>query len=413
MVNPLIYLPFIARWRRHNTNEGVPMSLGRMHSGARRLAIGVALFALALAVSVRAAQLATIPSQLEVSYSTSDPSHGEAGSTSTESLAAQAAAGDQASDSATATSPAVPASPESSAASKSNASVTKTSSKSTTMEVAKPVGQTTLVEPVLKPNPMVSNGPNSHSAASAVAKMTETKPSPGKVNASSLADSMDVPPMPPEAAASKDVANDAAKAMADKPAFDDTAARAKDAAASVGNTQPLSTGARQPVAYLSPTDQYLVQPGDILQITVWKEEDLQREVLVRPDGGLSFPLAGDIVAAGRTVEQIQKDLSTRIENYIPEPVVTVAVKQVVGNRVYVVGRVNKPGEIIMGHELTVMQALSLAGGVTPFASLNSVHVLRRENGIERSIPFRYGDVEKGRNLSQNIPLQNGDVVVVP
>lgn len=170
---------------------------------------------------------------------------------------------------------------------------------------------------------------------------------------------------------------------------------------------------RAPVAYVLPGPRYQVQPGDILQITVWKEEDLQREVLVRPDGGISFPLAGDVQAAGRTVDQVQEELAAKIESYIPEPVVTVAVKQVVGNRVYVVGRVNKPGEIIMGHELTVMQALSLAGGVTPFAALNRVHVLRRENGVERSIPFRYGDVEKGRSLSQNIVLRNGDVVVVP
>lgn len=170
---------------------------------------------------------------------------------------------------------------------------------------------------------------------------------------------------------------------------------------------------RAPVAYVLPGPRYQVQPGDILQVTVWKEEDLQREVLVRPDGGISFPLAGDVQAAGRTVDQVQEELAAKIESYIPEPVVTVAVKQVVGNRVYVVGRVNKPGEIIMGHELTVMQALSLAGGVTPFAALNRVHVLRRDNGVERSIPFRYGDVEKGRGLSQNIVLQNGDVVVVP
>jgi polysaccharide export outer membrane protein len=170
---------------------------------------------------------------------------------------------------------------------------------------------------------------------------------------------------------------------------------------------------RAPIAYLPPGARYQVQPGDILQITVWKEEDLQREVLVRPDGGISFPLAGDVAAAGRTVDQVQEELAAKIESYIPEPVVTVAVKQVVGNRVYVVGRVNKPGEIIMGHELTVMQALSLAGGVTPFAALNRVHVLRRDQGVERSIPFRYGDVEKGRGLSQNIVLQNGDVVVVP
>jgi len=167
-------------------------------------------------------------------------------------------------------------------------------------------------------------------------------------------------------------------------------------------------------ALLAPVgDQYVVQPGDVLAVSVWKEADLQREVLVRPDGGISFPLAGDVPAAGHSVQQIQQQLAARISKYIPEPVVTVAVQQVVGNRVYVVGRVNKPGEIIMTHDLNVIQALSLAGGVTPFASINSIRVLRRSGEQQTTIPFRYGDMKKGVNLQQNIALQNGDVVVVP
>lgn len=179
--------------------------------------------------------------------------------------------------------------------------------------------------------------------------------------------------------------------------------------------EPSVAAAPAPTAaLLAPVgDQYIVQSGDVLTVSVWKEADLQREVLVRPDGGISFPLAGDVPAAGHSVQQIEQQLTARISKYIPEPVVTVAVQQVIGNRVYVVGRVNKPGEIIMTHDLDVIQALSLAGGVTPFASINNIRVLRRSGEQQTTIPFRYGDMKKGVNLQQNIALQNGDVVVVP
>ena len=158
---------------------------------------------------------------------------------------------------------------------------------------------------------------------------------------------------------------------------------------------------------------YLVQPGDILQISVWKEKDLEREVLVRPDGGLSFPLAGEIKATGLTMEALRKEIEMRLTRYIPSPVVTVAVKQAAGSKIYVVGRVARPGEYIATRYLDVMQALSLAGGTTPFASENSIKILRRVNGVETAIPFKYGQVEGGRKLKQNIILQSGDVVVVP
>jgi polysaccharide export outer membrane protein len=158
---------------------------------------------------------------------------------------------------------------------------------------------------------------------------------------------------------------------------------------------------------------YRVQPGDVLFISVWKETDLQLQVLVRPDGGLSFPLAGDVSASGLTVEALGEEIAKRLRKYIPEAVVTVAVKELGGNRIYVIGKVNRPGEYPFSRPLDVMQALSLAGGATPFASLNDVRVLRRENGRQTSIPFHYGDVERGRNLEQNIELRTGDTVVVP
>jgi polysaccharide export outer membrane protein len=164
---------------------------------------------------------------------------------------------------------------------------------------------------------------------------------------------------------------------------------------------------------LIPGADYLIQPGDLLQISVWKEPDLTREVLVRPDGGLSFPLAGDVQAAGNSVPDLEKELTKRIQKYIPEAVVTVAIRQALGYRFYVVGRVNRPGEFNSVRPIDVMQALALAGGTTSFAAVNDIKVLRRENGVESSIPFRYGRVQKGKSLKENIILKSGDIVVVP
>ncbi len=158
---------------------------------------------------------------------------------------------------------------------------------------------------------------------------------------------------------------------------------------------------------------YLIQPGDILTIAVWKEKDLEADVLVLPDGTLSFPLVGDIQAAGRTVPQIRQEVVARLAKYMPNPVVTVAVKQIQGNVIYVIGDVNKPGAFVANSYLDVMQALSLAGGMTPFAADNSIKILRRVNGRETAIRFKYGQVEDGEHLAQDIILQAGDVVVVP
>jgi polysaccharide biosynthesis/export protein len=166
-------------------------------------------------------------------------------------------------------------------------------------------------------------------------------------------------------------------------------------------------------AALAQDAEYTVKPGDILAIAVWKEPDLQGPVLVRPDGAFSFPLAGQVDARGKTVMQLQQTVTDRLKKFISDPVVTVSIQQVNGNKVYVIGQVNKPGEFIVNPRVDVMQALSMAGGTTPFAALGDITILRREGGVQRSLPFRYNDVIKGRNLDQNIQLQAGDVVVVP
>ena len=162
------------------------------------------------------------------------------------------------------------------------------------------------------------------------------------------------------------------------------------------------------------TSHYVIQPGDVLEISVWKEKDLQKEIMVRPDGGLNFPLAGYIQASGKTLEQLQKELTTKLVKYVPDPVVTVSVRQSLGNKIYVVGKVNKPGDFIAIRNVDVMQALSIAGGPTPFAAVNKIKILRRgENGEMKAIPFKYSRVEKGEDLEQNIILQGGDIIVVP
>jgi len=158
---------------------------------------------------------------------------------------------------------------------------------------------------------------------------------------------------------------------------------------------------------------YLISPADELDISVWKEVDLQKQVLVRPDGKLSFPLVGHIQAAGKTPEEVEQKITERLKKYIPNPVVTVTLIKVAGNKIYVIGKVDKPGEYNVGGYVNVMQAISLAGGLTTYASTNNIKILRLENGKQIALPFKYSQVEDGDNLEQNIQLKTGDVVIVP
>jgi polysaccharide export outer membrane protein len=158
---------------------------------------------------------------------------------------------------------------------------------------------------------------------------------------------------------------------------------------------------------------YRLGPEDVLKISVWKDESLSKEVLVRPDGIISFPLIGEILAKGKTIDELQKEVTQRIAPFIPEPSVTVEMVKVNYYKIYVIGRVNRSGEFLVGHPPDVLQALSLAGGVTPFASENGIKIFRRTKGNEEIFPFRFGDVKSGKYLEQNILLMPGDEVVVP
>ena len=168
-------------------------------------------------------------------------------------------------------------------------------------------------------------------------------------------------------------------------------------------------------AFASPHEQpYTVKPGDTRLVSVWKEPELQRPVLVEPDGTFSFPLCGQIEAHDKTVGQLQQEISQHLARFITDPVVTVSLQKISGNRVYVIGQVTKPGSFIVNPRVDVMQAISMAGGTTPFASLGNIKIIRRtNNGSQEALPFNYNDVIHGNDLSQNITLQAGDVVVVP
>jgi polysaccharide export outer membrane protein len=160
---------------------------------------------------------------------------------------------------------------------------------------------------------------------------------------------------------------------------------------------------------------YQVNPGDVLDVSVWGEENLQRQVLVLPDGMITFPLAGELEAAGRTTRELEATIAEQLERYIPDALVTVAVANAAGNKIYVLGEVNRPGEFPITRPLDVMQALTLAGGLTAYASQNKIKVLRREGTDEEQVvyPFRYGDVKDGDSMETNIRLRAGDVIIVP
>ncbi len=158
---------------------------------------------------------------------------------------------------------------------------------------------------------------------------------------------------------------------------------------------------------------YAIRPGDLVQITVWKEEEMDRELLVLPDGTVDFPLVGSLPIGGLTPAKAQDVIKAKLKDMIPAASVTVVVREPRGNSVSVLGQVTRPGDIIMTRSLSVMQALSQAGGLTTYADDNDIVILRKVDGKEVSIPFDYSDVSAGQQLETNIALEPGDVIVVP
>lgn len=158
---------------------------------------------------------------------------------------------------------------------------------------------------------------------------------------------------------------------------------------------------------------YIIGPGDILSISVWKEEGMQQEVLVRPDGGITYPLVGEVQAGGLSAKDLSAALVKKLKRYIPNPNVTVSVIKSNSNKVYVIGKVNRPGEFIATGYMDVLQALTMAGGLTPYADSDDIKIIRRTEEGSMMKRFDYDEVISGDRLDMNIILKAGDTVVVP
>ena len=167
-----------------------------------------------------------------------------------------------------------------------------------------------------------------------------------------------------------------------------------------------------------PPNEFLIGPEDVLIVTVWRNQELSKEVIVRPDGKISLPLLGDVVASGLTAQALSKHVADGLAEFMSTPTVSVQVKEINSYHVFVVGEVTKPGKYVLKSFASVVQGISYAGGFTTFASRNNVHVLRMvKNGQGETkqvmIHVPYQDIVQGKNLEANFILKAGDVIVVP
>lgn len=158
---------------------------------------------------------------------------------------------------------------------------------------------------------------------------------------------------------------------------------------------------------------YVIGPGDVIDISVWKEAALTKLVIVLPDGNISFPLIGEIRAEGLTIDQLKQKLEDKIRRFVPQPNLSVAIHEVNSLQIYVIGKVNNPGRYVIKATINVLQALAIAGGLNPFAKKNKIKIFRETQEGTQIFEFRYGDVTEGKHLIQNIRLVRGDVIVVP
>lgn len=158
---------------------------------------------------------------------------------------------------------------------------------------------------------------------------------------------------------------------------------------------------------------YFVAPGDVLKILIWKEPELSTEAFVRLDGRITVPLLGDLMAAGRTPDDLASEIQTKLGRFLEVPQVTLSVSQAISARFYVLGEVAHPGAFPLPSRISVVQALALAGGFREFAKKESIRILRHRGGEQTAIPFNYKEVEAGLRLEQNIFLEAGDTILVP
>ncbi|PYU28462.1 MAG: sugar transporter [Acidobacteria bacterium] len=177
------------------------------------------------------------------------------------------------------------------------------------------------------------------------------------------------------------------------------------------NDAPATSGAVKKPATADPN--YVIGSEDVLDVSVWKEPDLSRTVPVRPDGKISLPLLNDVQAAGLTPLQLAAAITTSLNKFVTNPQVTVIISQINSQRFYLLGEVTRPGAYSLIPGMTVLQALSNAGGFTPYANSKKIYLLREENGKQQKLSFNYKDVIAGKRTEQNIVLKTGDTIIVP
>ncbi len=163
----------------------------------------------------------------------------------------------------------------------------------------------------------------------------------------------------------------------------------------------------------TPAKPYIIGPNDILNIFVWREETLTQDITVMPDGRITFPLIGEIVAQGKTVVQLRDIISKKLTEYITAPNVTVIVRESRSRQIYTIGKIIRPGPYHLSPDMTVLQALSTAGGFAEWADEKGILIIRRQGGKETQIRFNYKEFIAGKNVEQNILLRPGDTIVVP
>ena len=158
---------------------------------------------------------------------------------------------------------------------------------------------------------------------------------------------------------------------------------------------------------------YRIGAGDVLEITTWKEPDFSKEVTVRPDGFITFPLLDDMAAAGMTTTELKEVLTQKLSRFVAAPQVTVTVKAPAEKKIYVMGEVAKPGEYLLQKGMTVLQAIAMAGGFTEWASKKEIMLMRKDKGEERVFLINYKAIVNKQDLSENLILQPNDTIVVP
>jgi len=181
-----------------------------------------------------------------------------------------------------------------------------------------------------------------------------------------------------------------------------------------GAKPAATTGADNAAAAKMHDDMYIIGPGDVLAVNVWKEPEISRSIPVRSDGRISLSLVGEVEASGKTPHQLETEIADRLKNYISEPEVAVIVQEIRSKKFNVMGQVVRPGAYMLTNSTTVLDAIAMAGGFKDFAKQKNVYVLRVNNdGTETRLPFNYKDVVKGKNTDQNVKLAPQDTVVVP